>query len=47
MSRSQGTLVQRAIIGPLASLAGVPHTALQSATVNDAFPPFPPTKINK
>ena len=47
MGRSQGTIVQRAIIGPLASLVGVPHTAPQGATVHDAFPPFPPTQKKK
>ena len=44
VGRSQGILVQRAIIGPLASLAGVPHTAPRGATVHDAFPPFPQPK---
>ena len=44
MGRSQGTIVQQAIIDPLASLVGVPYMAPQGATVHDAFPPFPPTK---
>ena len=47
MGRSQGTIVQQAIIGPLASLVGVPHTVLQGATVHDTFPPFPPTNRSK
>lgn len=34
-------------VGPLASPSGVPHTALQSAKVHDAFPPFPQTKKNR
>ena len=44
---TKAPFVQRAIIGPLASLGGVPHTAPQGATVHDAFPPLPPTKKKK
>ena len=43
MGRSQGAIVQQAIIGPLASLVGVPHIVLQGTTVHGTFPPFPPT----
>ena len=44
MGRTGGPNVQNGNINPMASRAGVPHTAPHGVMVLDAFPSFPPNK---